>query len=337
MILKEIGNIKLEKEVIRQDRKNCVRVNNHGIGKEAIYLGNYFFARCNVIPIKCITRIFKRVAMSKGGFTGKGIFASIAYIVIVCNDGTEVQASLKDEILADKFIDYIKEHFPSIKTLSAKQEESLEKIKKERESRKVKNLSEVAKSSLENLKDLKEKLLKEKDVYRQYSIAAKEKRALMLAKNVYIYFLWVIFAFGIITFIYGIYSIINHQGMAIYVTLFGFAVIFFFISMQILPTQRYNKKSILERYEKAKKDAIITTKHFISDGYAIPSKYVHFSTVSRVIVGIEEGRGESIADAYKIFVSELKKMNKDTLLYPDEYEEIMDIKPIYLVEDYKED
>lgn len=336
MILKEIGNIKLDKEVIRQDRKDCVRINNHGIGKEAIYLGNYFFARCNVIPIKCIIRVFKRIAMSKGGFTGKGIFASIPYVVVVCNNGEEIQATLKDEILADNFIDYIKEHFPLIKTLSLKQEETIEQSKKEREARKVKNLSDVAKKSIEELKDIKGKLLSEKDVYRQYSVAAKERRSSMLAKDVYIYFLWVILVFGIIVFAYGIYAVIQKQGMAIYTILFGFAIIFFFVSMQILPTQKYNKKSILERYKKAKQNAVLTTQRFIKEDFPIPPKYVHFSTISRLIAGIEEGKGETIDTAYKRFVEELKKMNKDVSLYPDEYEEIMDIKPIYLVENYSE-
>mgnify|MGYP007103992378 CR=1 FL=1 len=29
-----------------------------------------------------VTRVYKRVAMSKGGFSGKGIFATLSYLVV---------------------------------------------------------------------------------------------------------------------------------------------------------------------------------------------------------------------------------------------------------------
>lgn len=336
MVQKELGNIRLDKEVIRQDRKTCVRFENCGIGKEAIYLGNYFFSCCKVIPLNCIIRIYKRVAMSKGGFTGKGVFGSIPYVVVLLNDGTEAFTSFKNEINVDKFIDYVKDKFPNIKTISAKQEELLAKAKAEREARRKKDLSDIAKDSIKKLNEVKEYLLKYKDEERTLSVAAKEKRASMLSKNVYIYFVWIMLVIGIITTGYGVYAIINKFGNSMYITIFGFAIIFFFSSVGVLPTQRYNKKVINDTYDAALKK-VVEIANAYSENLPIPKKYMHYATINRLINVIEEGRAETIKEAYEVFVSDLKKMNKDVSLYPDEYEEVMAVKPIFLVENYKED
>ena len=34
-----------------------------------------------------VTRVYKRVAMSKGGFSGKGIFATLSYLVVEFDGG----------------------------------------------------------------------------------------------------------------------------------------------------------------------------------------------------------------------------------------------------------
>lgn len=49
-----------------------------GIGKKAVYLSSFYFDRRYYIPIGSVKRIFKRIAMSKGGFTGKGAFGALS-------------------------------------------------------------------------------------------------------------------------------------------------------------------------------------------------------------------------------------------------------------------
>ena len=41
--------------------------------------------------------MFKRVAMSAGGFTGKGMFASMAYLVVEYDGGKQKQCNFKYE------------------------------------------------------------------------------------------------------------------------------------------------------------------------------------------------------------------------------------------------
>ena len=70
-----------------------------------MYLNSFYIDRKYYIPIPSIQRIFKRIAMRKGGFTGKGVFGTLSYLVVVYENGKEKQCNFKheyDEIVAIK-------------------------------------------------------------------------------------------------------------------------------------------------------------------------------------------------------------------------------------------
>ena len=48
--------------------------------------------------------------MSKGGFTGKGVFGTLSYLVVVYEDGKEKQCNFKHEEDVDRFVAYIEEN-----------------------------------------------------------------------------------------------------------------------------------------------------------------------------------------------------------------------------------
>ena len=98
---KRLGSIEIEPEILREDAKHCRRFGPCGIGNEALYLNSFFVDRMYYIPIRSVRRIFKRVAMSRGGFTGKGMFASIPYLVVEYEDGTEKQCIFRTEETVD--------------------------------------------------------------------------------------------------------------------------------------------------------------------------------------------------------------------------------------------
>ena len=87
----------LSKEELVKDRKNCRKFGPCGVGEKAIYLNSFYFDRRYYIPLSNVKRIFKRVAMSKGGFTGKGLFATIPYLVVEYDNGEEKQCNFKFE------------------------------------------------------------------------------------------------------------------------------------------------------------------------------------------------------------------------------------------------
>ena len=54
-----------------------------------------------------VRRVFKRVAMSKGGFTGNGVFGAIPYLVVEYGDGTQKQCTFKREEDVDDLLAYL--------------------------------------------------------------------------------------------------------------------------------------------------------------------------------------------------------------------------------------
>ena len=53
---------------LEEDRKSCRKIGPCGVGNKAIYLNSFYIDRCYYIPFAAVRRVFKRVAMSKGGF-----------------------------------------------------------------------------------------------------------------------------------------------------------------------------------------------------------------------------------------------------------------------------
>ena len=102
---------------LEEDRKSCRKVGPCGIGKKAIYLNSFYVDRCYYIPFTAV-RVFKRVAMSKGGFSGKGMFASIPYLVVEYDDGQQKQCNFKYENQVDDLLKLLSAEQPQIRLLS---------------------------------------------------------------------------------------------------------------------------------------------------------------------------------------------------------------------------
>ena len=126
-----LGASSLSDTVLIKDKKSCIKFGPCGAGEKAIYLNSFYFDRRYYVPFTSIKRIYKRIAMSKGGFTGKGMFATIPYLVVVFEDGKEKQCIFKAEEDVDHLLDYIKKLRPGIKLHSEQAEKRLlEKEKK---------------------------------------------------------------------------------------------------------------------------------------------------------------------------------------------------------------
>ena len=87
----QLGMAKLDKQELEADKKSCKKIGPCGVGKKALYLNSFYIDRRYYLPYGSISRVFKRVAMSSGGFTGKGMFASMAYLVVEYDGGKQKQ------------------------------------------------------------------------------------------------------------------------------------------------------------------------------------------------------------------------------------------------------
>jgi hypothetical protein len=70
-------------------------------------------------------------------------------------------------------------------------------------------------------------------------------------------------------------------------------------------------------------------------GFPLPVRYAHPLTVARMIRSIREGRSETVEEAFEDMKAVLKSLNSSVTVSQTEYDEVITIKPIFLLEHYQ--
>ena len=331
----QLGLAKLGAAELEADKKACKKIGPCGVGKKALYLNSFYIDRCYYLPYGSITRAFKRVAMSQGGFTGKGMFASMAYLVVEYDGGKQKQCNFKDERDVDALLDVLAKEQPQIKRLSAAGEQTVQKKEAEKAARKLPELTKDAEHSLTVLRRAKEYLEAKPEISDELSAAERRKRAQLQSKPVYRYVALAIFLFGLVAAAYGLYAITNHVGnYGIYFALFGFAAIFLFSSYNMLPTARNNHSAIMKRAERAEQAAADYVKRYPNGAFPVPSYYAHPTVLKQMMDAIEEGRAVTVPEALEAVKARLKALNADVQVEQEEYDEVVRIKAMFLNHQY---
>ena len=332
----QLGMAKLDKQELEEDKKSCRKIGPCGVGKKALYLNSFYIDRRYYLPYGSISRVFKRVAMSSGGFTGKGMFASMAYLVVEYDGGKQKQCNFKDERDVDKLLEVLAKEQPQIPLLSEAGEQALQKKEAEKAARKLPELTDEAKHSVTVLRKAKEYLEEKPELAEELSAAERRKRAQLQSKPVYRYVALAIFVFGIVSAAYGLYAVTNHVGnYGIYFALFGFAAIFLFSSYNMLPTARNNNNAIMKRADKAEAAMAEYVKHYPNGAFPVPSCYAHPIVLKQMTDAIEEGRAVTVPEALDAVEKRLQALNADVQVEQEEYDEVVVIKAMFLNHDYQ--
>ncbi|MCQ2507807.1 MAG: ATPase P [Dorea sp.] len=355
LFAKPLSNTIIDEETLKKDKKSCRKFGPCGVGSEAFYLNSFYIDRSYYVPIRSVTRIFKRVAMSKGGFTGKGIFATLPYLVVIYDGGKEKQCLFKHEEHVDQMLDYVREHFPDIKLVSEKMEIKMKERAKKEAARTYPEMSQEAKRSYHKLKRAKVYLDKKPILSESLTRCAKAKRVNDRSNPAYRYVALAIVLMALVAAIYGVYAVITHAGMGLYFLLFGLAGIFLFSSAHVLPTRENNKAYIQKQWD----DAVAEMEKYLShydkcaccdkassckkkkdaankvSTFPVPARYAHPALLDRMMISIKEGRAETVEAAYNLAKQDLKAMNSSVTVDQEVYDQIMAIKPMFLVEDYR--
>ena len=332
----QLGLAKLDSQELEADRKACRKIGPCGVGKKALYLNSFYIDRRYYLPYGSISRVFKRVAMSSGGFTGKGMFASMAYLVVEYDGGKQKQCNFKDERDVDALLDVLAKEQPQIKRLSAAGEQTVQKKEAEKAARKLPELTKDAEHSLTVLRRAKEYLEARPEISDELSAAERRKRAQLQSKPVYRYVALAIFVFGIVSAAYGLYAVTNHVGnYGIYFALFGFAAIFLFSSYNMLPTAHNNHSSIMKRADKAEEAMAEYVKHYPNGAFPVPSCYAHPIVLKQMMDAVEEGRAVTVPEALDAVEKRLQSLNADVQVEQEEYDEVVVIKAMFLNHDYQ--
>ena len=326
-----LGETSLNAEAVAADKKSCKRFGPCGVGKEALFLNSYFIDRRYYVAFSSVRRVFKRVAMSQGGFSGKGVFGAIPYLVVQYDSGKEKQCTFKREEDVDAMPAYIGEVHPEIPTLSVGGEQRLEQKAKEEAARYLSELTSDAQSAKEELEKAQKFLSGYPELTDQLSKAARAKRVNQHTNPAYRWVALAIVLAGAAALVYGIISWRNGGDFGMYFALFGFAAIFFFSGAHVLPTAKNNKKAVARAWE----DAQANLAHVLPDDFPLPARYAHPVVLTRMIRILREGRAQSADEALEVLKSDLKALNADVQVSQEEYDEVVAIKSMFLLSDYQ--
>ncbi len=331
---KALSTKTLEKEELRKDKGECLRFGPCGVGRKALYLNSFYIDRHYYVPYSAVSRVFKRVAMSKGGFTGKGMFATLAYLVVLYDNGQEKQCLFKIEETVDEMLDAIRAEHPEIKTLSAAAEQKLKKKRAEEAARPRPKLSPEAEETAKKLDRAIDYLEKRPALSRSLSYSAKAKRVNERSNPAYRWVALFIVLIGAAMAVYGVWAILTSAGFGIYFTLFGLAAVFLFAGANVLPTRNNNKKYIDTQLA----DACADMERYLNSyegNFPVPACYAHPITLRRMKRLVLEGKAEKMDEAFEKMKEELKALNSDVKVEQEEYDEVVTIKPMFLVKNYE--
>ena len=331
MTPKALSRSQLPKETLSADKKACRRFGPCGVGEQALYLNSFWFERYYYVPISAVRRVFKRIAMSQGGFTGKGAFGTIPYLVVEYDDGQQKQCTFKREEDVDLLLAHLAATHPEIPGMSREGERRLaEKAEKEAK-RYLKELTPQAEKARQELEQAKAVLQRKPELTARLSAAAKAKRIDDRSNHAYRWVAMAIMLAGAVALVYGIRSLVQKDSSGLYFLLLGMAAIFLFSGLHVFPTAKNNRRAI----EKDWRDSIAAMDKALPIGFPVPACYAHPIVLERMIRVLREGRAQTAAEALEQVKTDLKALTADVQVEQEEHDEVVAIKPMFLLQDYK--
>ncbi len=330
-----LGSRTLAPEVLKADRKASRKFGPCGVGKEAFYLGTPLIDRCFYLPWREVKRVFKRVAMSQGGFSGKGAFGALAYAVVQFGSGKEKQCRFRHEADVDRLLALIEAEHPDIPTHSAKAERKLAAAEAAEEARYLKELDEGAADAISAMRRDIVFLEQRPSLFNALVSTAKQKRIADNIKPAYLAAGVVLAVLAALSALYGVYAYLTHRPFALYFVLGAVVLIAFTLSANMLPNKWNSRKHAQAEWD----EALANMRGYLAaqPGFSVPAQYAHPVVLERMIRVLREGKARDAAGAYAVMKKELKMLNSSVKVSQKEYDEVVTVKPLFLVCEYRDE
>lgn len=328
-----LSEVTLAPEELREDRRKCKKYDQCGLGAKAIYVGGALTPRRYYVPYSQVTHVYKRVAVSKG--SGKAFLTPILYLVVRYDKGKEKQCSFRYLNEADEMLTELEHTHPEISLKKPRSEEAERQNEEKRRKLDAVVLEGDAARAVRKLEEAKEILDKRPALAQELIARARIKRSCDLIRP-----MWQILA-GVIL-IAGLGCIVGavaglrfglSKMTTIMLILIGAAAVFLMLNSRILPTPGRNRRTANREWEKA----LSNMQHHINSypGYPLPACYSHPIVCDRMIRILKEQRASDLDGALQVLKEDLKGMDHTVQLEKRDYEEVIRIKPLFLVEDYR--
>ena len=205
-----------------------------------------------------------------------------------------------------------------------------EKAQREAE-RYLKVLTPQAQAARETLEESRRFLRGYPELTARLSAAAHAKRVNQRTNPAYKWVALAITLLGLAALVYGVLVLVRGDTTGMYFTLLGLSAVFFFSSAQVLPTAKNNRKAVYQAWD----DAQTTLASVLPKDFPLPARYAHPIVLDRMIRVLREGRAQSVPEALEVVKADLKALNSSVQVEQEEYDEVVAIKPMFLLSDYQ--
>lgn len=324
-----------DQDTLKADHRNCRRFGPCGVGKEALYIGGRFIDRRFYIPWKDVRCVFKRVAMSRNGFTGKGIFGSLPFLVVQYGNGAEKECPFKVETDVDRLLAQVEQLHPDIPTHSAAARKKLKEAQEAEEARYLKNLPPEVTDVLKKLETEQEYLNRRPALSDMLSASAKQKRIVDNMSPAHRIGGTIIAMLSAAAVLYGLMGLLLHNSLALYFIIGGAGVFFMTLSSNALPG-KWNSKAYAE---KEWLNAVEEMRKYLAKqpDFEVPPQYAHPIVLTRMARVLREGRAITASGALETVKADLKALNSSVTVSQKEHDEVVIVKPLFLVCDYRDE
>lgn len=349
-----VGLTPLDPQILHQDRKSCQKIGPLGLGDRALYLNQWILDRAAYVAYEDLTRAYKRVAMSKGAYTKKGVFATLSYLVLVLTTGKTVVTRLKYETDVDAFLLALKERCPDLPTVYEKTVAPTEGAGVAAEEAGVateeartfaekavaptsrettvseEDLSPLARKTLLQLRKAKNFLEDDPSWANRLVYRAKEVRRLSQLPQTYYYGGLAVGALALVLTGAGVWGRIHQLTWTLYLILLGASLLVFVIASQVLRTGPFHRA----RAEAAWEEAVAQMADFLQGfgkGFPLPPTLAHPLVLVWMERTVLSNSANTPAQALQLVMASLQAMDASVTVSEVTYQEVTTIKPLFLV------
>ena len=191
-----------------------------------------------------------------------------------------------------------------------------------------------ARAAVDDLTRAKRFLDKRPEIGEHLSTAARRKRSVDGVKRSNVALAVTILIGSVVAIAGGILGLVSgDRSWSIYLLLFGVAFALFTLAAGVVPTMRHNRRTVQAEWDSAVDEA----REYVSayPSFPLPGAYAHPIVLERMIRIIREGRARDVDEAFGAMKRELRQLDHTKTVTQQEYDEIVAVKPMFIVMNYQ--
>ena len=229
----------------------------------------------------------------------------------------------------------MEQEHPDIPTHSVKAQNKLARAEAAEEARFLKELSPEAEAAVKSLQLDRDFLEKHPSLSNALTNAARQKRVVDGMKPGVRIAGAILSLLGILCALYGLYGVLTHSSpYAVYFIVGGGAAFFVALSSNTMPNKYNSKKRAQAEWD----ETVQAMRNYLNGrpGFSVPAQYAHPVVLERMIRVLREGRAQTAAEALAVMKEDLKKLNSSVTVSQKEHDEVVAVKPMFLVCNYED-